>query len=152
MNGKYEFIRFKWETENEANYRFKIYQLSNEAAIALSDSENVAKMKVPNYRPILNKMTKISDEFKAMTVPENYKESHNLLIEGYSYYIKGYDLLCNEFKIGKRILDSNKEMSYDNNVISKATLFLTVANSYMKIVGCKNSEYFFKCEKEGKMN
>jgi len=115
-------MKFKWETQIEYEYREGINKIAGEVGKIL-----LATKKMPDYKLTFDEISKKISQLKRMVTPICYDEIKKLLIEGYSYYLKGYRLLFDLDKI-------NDELT------TKAALFINCANSYVKIVTCKNLE------------
>ena len=138
-----DVIKFKWETDEEYEYRNNIYLFSDKLNKILGDLANLAKQSLPNYQPMLDKIRSNYGRFIKLLVPDCYQSFHDLYKSGLEYYMKGLVILVNTF-IDKK---ENKLPDNDKNVIAKITKagnFFHAGDAYFRIANTKNFELFEK--------
>jgi len=136
-----DIIKFRWETNEEYDYRNNIYLFSDKLNKILGDLENLAKQSLPNYQPMLDKIRSNYGRFIKLLVPDCYQPFHDLYKSGLEYYMKGLVILVNTF-IDKK---ENKLPDNDKNVIAKITKagnFFHAGDAYFRIANTKNFELF----------
>jgi hypothetical protein len=134
-------VKFRWESDCEFNYRNTVRFISNNVSKLLRSMQEVSKRN-NDYKPIRNELQKffeILKNSKTLQVPLTYNITHNFLIQGYEYYIKGLDILIDSIE-NEKAKSSNKNISN----LNKAATFIEVGNSFTRIVSCKNFEMFEK--------
>lgn len=119
-------MKFKWETQTEYEYRTEMNKTAEKMGKILANTEKIAQQKKPDYKETIESIIKEINRLKRMVVPTCYDNIHLFLLEGYSYYLKGYQLLI------------NKELN--DNIINKAALFINCGNSFSRITTVKNLE------------
>ena len=143
MKKQNDVIKFKWETDEEYEYRNNIYYFSDKLNKILRDLENLAKQSLPNYQPMLDKIRSSYGRFIKLLIPDCYQSFHDLYKSGLEYYMKGLVILVNTF-IDKK---ENKLPDNDKNVIAKITKagnFFQAGDAYFRIANTKNFELFEK--------
>lgn len=127
------FIRFKWETDNEYNYRYLIHNMSGMLHGLISKFGEVIK-KTPDYKDMLKKIEYIYKTLFEFDVPDCYTKSDRYLREGIEYYIKATKIMADEIE---------KELKNRNaSEINKAGKFIETGTAFIKITACKNFEIF----------
>ena len=139
-NKKAERIKFRWESEVEYNYRNVISKVSGKVGQVLRDIDEISKQEKPDYAPVKEEVRKNKNEVKRLLVPECYQLTNDMLLEGYDYYLRAFDILIFEFIVNNDKVNINK--------INKAATFIEAGNSFMNIVACKNFELFEKQQAE----
>ena len=143
MKKQNDVIKFKWETDEEYEYRNNIYYFSDKLNKILRDLENLAKQSLPNYQPMLDKIRSSYGRFIKLLVPDCYQSFHDLYKSGLEYYMKGLVILVNTFNDKKE----NKLPDNDKNIIAKITKagnFFHAGDAYFRIANTKNFELFEK--------
>lgn len=146
---KTEFVRFKWEDENEYKYRFEIFTISDEVQTVLENSVKIAEQKIPDYEPIVSKLKKILINLEMLIVPQIYINSNKCFIEALEYYVKGYNVAIDCIKKGKTVINPNTfKLDYDSMIMLKSGNYITCGNYFAHIVSVKNFDIFTEKQKE----
>lgn len=132
--------KFKWESEEEFAYREKISNISTKTVTVLAKMPEYAKNL--NYSIPLCELKEQHRNITNLVIPKMYSKAHDLLVEGYEYYIRGFEIMAKAF------IDSNSKVK--SSKIYKAGALIDAGTAYMNIVKCKNLELWE--EKNGENN
>jgi hypothetical protein len=136
--------QFKWESDEEYAYRKSINNVSSKVSNVLGGMKKYAK--TLEYLQPLQELKKEYNELVKMSVPESFRQIHDYLVEGMTYYLKGFELLRKTFE------NPDNTENPDINKIVKAQKNVECGNSFIKIATMKNFELIEErelCQKLG---
>lgn len=144
--GETKSIKFKWETEREYFYRSEIYKISARVSKILKTLADYKQQAKPNYLPCLFSIKSEIEKVNNLEVPDLYNMQHGLLLDGYDYYKKAFEILIEAFKT-KLIATCSNDTKLAGRV-ANAAAFIETGNAYVKIVNTKNFESFQNRQEE----
>lgn len=135
-------IKFKWETDNQFEYRQKIEKISNKISLALGKMQKA--LKDLNYENILKEIEEeyniLKNMKKGIDVPLLYVEQHSIIFNGVEYYVKAFKLLVASTK--EINFEKINEAKKQTALINKASTFIMTGNAFMTIATTKSLEVF----------